>query len=151
MIEVPIGPISPERRGQLSHEMQALCEGLKIDLVESLEVTKEEYEQENLITVNITKEGKRVKREDIWTTCDVKQRCNIGDNAIGRHYCTWVTISMTTGNSRVTIDHIRSGYYKCISCCDDRREGHMYKCSSINRNNFVRIQSELCGACQCCG
>ena len=40
MIEVPIGPISPERRGQLSHEMQALCEGLKIDLVESLEVTK---------------------------------------------------------------------------------------------------------------
>ena len=40
MIEVPIGPISPERRGQLPHEMQALCEGLKIDLVESLEVSK---------------------------------------------------------------------------------------------------------------
>ena len=40
MIEVPIGPISPERRGHLPQEMQALCEGLKIELVESLEVTK---------------------------------------------------------------------------------------------------------------
>merc|ERR1711971_234590 len=149
MIEVPLGQISPERRGQLPTEMQELCDGLKIDLVESVEVTKDEYEQENVITVNMREESLRVKRESIWATCDVKQRCHTG--AIGRHYCTWITISMTTGNSRVTIDHIRSGHYKCISCCNERKQGHMYKCSNIDDSNFARIQNELCGIRRCCG
>ena len=35
---------------------------------------QDEYEQKSVITVNMTEEGKRRKREAIWTTCDVQQR-----------------------------------------------------------------------------
>jgi len=139
--------ITKEQREQLLPSMQELCEGLPITRVEEIDVTKEEYESGSLDIFNSTIANHRNKRSFGFgmVSCggQMADRCTDAKDA---HYCVWYTCATLNVGGVCDIEHMRNGSWRCLKCCENKRDQRMCKCSEItDKSSFLRCQNRNWG------
>jgi hypothetical protein len=127
------GKLSMQEREGLLPSMQRLCNGLPITRVEEVLVNLAEYENASIDIFNSTStdpdKNHRTKRSYGIVNCnEIYDRCT--ENGAAR-YCVWYTCASFNVGGRCSIEHLRSGSWRCLKCCNTHKAGLMCKCDEI--------------------
>ena len=143
------GKLSMEEREGLLPSMQKLCNGLPITRVEEVLVNEAEYENGSIDIFNSTStdpdRNHRTKRafyhySGIVQCDEIHDRCTENGSA---RYCVWYTCASFNVGGRCSLEHLRSGSWRCLKCCNNHKAGLMCKCDEIrDEDSFKGCQDK---------
>ena len=147
-MRLDMGKLSRQEREGLLPSMQRLCNGMPITRVEEVLVKQEEYESGRIDIFNYTSSSTdrnhRAKRAFSIVQCNkISDRCTENGNA---RYCVWYTCATFNVGGRCSLEHVRSGVWRCLKCCEPQTVGLMCKCDEIrDEKSFKGCQDKNWG------
>jgi len=133
------GVISEERRAGLLESMQNLCKDVEIQEIVQITVSEEEFNRQSVdpIQRNNTTRVKRSSFLSNMVMCDnIQDRCTL--NTAAGEYCVWYWNVDRKNVSNTVMNHVRSGRWRCLTCCKEKSSGRMCMCDSITTPEIFR-------------